>query len=402
MKHHINSSSPSFLFATQLSCQLFPLSLSVTCGKTPGSLWRSNRENIQPSTRQEPWWELNRQPSGQHMEEWMLHVGWHAVATCGSWCISGSIWGLSRGKRTTMSPRRRRYCCPPATCTTLSWTTSLRIMTAARSRRVSVRTLSAERKGQDGWWCHKVPQPLKSCCVPQGARAKEVCRDPRMKDNPIEPKVMLCSRVFSCATVSGCCNNLKDWLWPRTEYGCVVLLRRKGSNLRLESLHGLGVREDEAEEPKGSRSIVALSVGGITTRQTHEKNLRMKILDGQRRADIWHSTVLADDFAEAAVSLLGGSHLSLSRPECWELRELPLLPRRISGQLSLDSWAARSATTHNTQSARSTLQWLCWPAADLQLNGWSEIIWNSIGCRWVLLYRDLFIRFDLIYLSIYF
>lgn len=75
--------------------------------------------------------------------------------TCGSWCICGSIWGLRKGNRHTMSPRLRWYSCPLAICRTLPCTTSLRIITAAVSRRVSLRTLSVERRGQPRGWCQR-------------------------------------------------------------------------------------------------------------------------------------------------------------------------------------------------------------------------------------------------------
>lgn len=65
-----------------------------------------------------------------------------AHSTCGSWCISGSICGLRKGNRHTLSPRLRRYSSPLAMRRTLSCTTSLLIIAAAVSRRVSFRTLS--------------------------------------------------------------------------------------------------------------------------------------------------------------------------------------------------------------------------------------------------------------------
>lgn len=69
-------------------------------------------------------------------------------STCGSKCISGSICGLRKGKRITLSPRLSLYCCPLAIRSTLSPTTTLLMKTAAVRRRVSLRMLSAERKGQ--------------------------------------------------------------------------------------------------------------------------------------------------------------------------------------------------------------------------------------------------------------
>lgn len=74
------------------------------------------------------------------------------MGTCGSWCISGSIWGLRKGNRQTLSPCLRWYSCPLAMCSVLSCTTSLEIITAAVSRRVSLRTLSAEQGGQESGW----------------------------------------------------------------------------------------------------------------------------------------------------------------------------------------------------------------------------------------------------------
>lgn len=71
-------------------------------------------------------------------------------STCGSKCISGSICGLRKGKRITLSPRLSLYCCPLAIRSTLSPTTTLLMRTAAVRRRVSLRMLSAERKGQWG------------------------------------------------------------------------------------------------------------------------------------------------------------------------------------------------------------------------------------------------------------
>lgn len=49
------------------------------------------------------------------------------------------------------------------------------------------------------------------------------------------------------------------------------------------------------------------------------------------------------------------SHLSSSRPKCWGLRELPLSPPHISGQLSEDSLAACIHITHKQLKALCTV-----------------------------------------------
>lgn len=77
------------------------------------------------------------------------------LSTCGSSWICGSIWGLRKGNRHTLSPRLRWYSFPLAIRRILSLTTFLLIITAAVSRKVSLKTLSAERKGQESGWCQR-------------------------------------------------------------------------------------------------------------------------------------------------------------------------------------------------------------------------------------------------------
>lgn len=127
-----------------------------------------------------------------------------ALGTFGSWCISGSIWGLRRGKRTTMSPRRRRYCCPPAMCTTFSWTTSLRIITAAVSRRVSVRMLSAERKGQQSGWCQKGASMSLNQLCPKAWEVKMFPETPELN------KISIWNKGFFSVHVSRCLNPVQE------------------------------------------------------------------------------------------------------------------------------------------------------------------------------------------------
>lgn len=108
----------------------------------------------------------------------VLHFGSAHKSTCGSWCICGSIWGLRKGKRHTLSPRLRWYSFPLAMHRILSCTTSLLIITAAVSRRVSLRTLSAEWKGQQSGGCQGVSAWVKSV-VPSGIiwRGTNICTD---------------------------------------------------------------------------------------------------------------------------------------------------------------------------------------------------------------------------------
>lgn len=280
-----------------------------------------------------------------------------ALATCGSWCISGSIWGLRRGKRTTMSPCLRRYCCPPAMCTTFSWTTSLRIITAAVSRRVSVRMLSAERKGQQSGWCQKGASMSLNQLCPKAWEVK------MFADTPEWNKISNWNKAFFFLSTFHAGSSYV----PNTGVVCVssgltgeccIEERDLISDLRASMASGWVSRK-----PRSQKAAGPLLHWGENEIRVNTSNKT----DASRTKICWHALHIfthryaekpVNHFVGAAVSLLGvcvcvwggaggGSHLSLSCCKCYELRELLFLPLHISGQLSVDSRDTRTRTAES-------------------------------------------------------
>lgn len=116
--------------------------------------------------------------------------------------------------------------------------------------------------------------------------------------------------------------------------------------------------------------------------------------DAPRTKICWHALHIfthgyaekpVNHFVGAAVSLLGGgSHLSLSRCKCYELRELLFLPLHISGQLSVDSRGTR------TRTAESASQCLFFALLDLRCNRCLFFLLNSPGiCGNIIDYKSL-------------
>ena len=222
----------------------------------------------------------------------------YTQSTCGSWCISGSIWGLRKGNRHTVSPCLRRYSCPLAMRSLLSCITSLLIITAAVSRRVSLRTLSAERRGHWEDDLRGVSVGVKSA-GPSGViwRCTNICTNIWERQSSfywikgrtliVTDTVSVCLSHYSQQVKWLTLSIWLEWLNPEveelkwtgekaagsflhTKHRCAVsvqwdgrmpwgrILGSKTSDLWLHSLHGRGVSEQEAKEPKGSGSSITL------------------------------------------------------------------------------------------------------------------------------------------------
>lgn len=138
--------------------------------------------------------------------------------------------------------------------------------------------------------------------------------------------------------------------------GCCIEGRDLISDLRASMASGWVSRK-----PRSQKAAGPLLHWGENKIRVNASNKT----DASRTKICWHALHIfthgyaekpVNHFVGAAVSLLGGgggSHLSLSRCKCYELRELLFLPLHISGQLSVDSrgtstrWCVKLKAHHN-------------------------------------------------------